>query len=246
MHIRSVLAVSLVSLALTPAAHAQATTTVLQVDTNRTVITATGQARQNMTPDRATLMIMIDAQAMSADESATRLGTIERAVTDTLRRLGLAGGVVQTFNSGVVPYRQQGMPSSMMGGPTFSGRSVIRVELARVDQISGVTSAALAKGAAYITPPVFSSSSADSVRRMLLPRALESARRDAEALAAAAGGRLGRLFDVTAPNTPSSAFAEQSQQVYFNSMYFDSGPRPAPTSAVTASVTARWVLVLNR
>ena len=244
MRIRSVLGVPLVSLALAPAAHAQAV--MLQVDTNRTVITATGQARQNMTPDRATLMIMIDAQAMSADESATRLATIERAVTDTLRRLGLVGSTLQTFNSGVVPYRQQGMPSSMMGGPTFSGRSVIRVELARVDQISSVTSAALAKGAAYITPPVFSSSSADSVRRVLLPRALESARHDAEALAAAVGGRLGRLVDVTAPNTPSNVFAEQSQQVYFNSMYFDSGPRPAPSSTITASVTARWALVLNR
>lgn len=244
MRLLHVLPAAALLLVHVPAAEAQ--TLMLQADTSRSVISATGQARQNMTPDRATLMIMIDAQAMSADESATRLTTIERAVTDTLRRLGLAGGAVQTFNSGVVPYRQQGIPSSMMGGPTFSGRSVIRVELSRVDQIGAVTSAALAKGAAYITPAVFTSTGADSVRRVLLPRALDAARHDAEALAAAAGGRLGRLIEVTAPNAPSNFLSEQNQQVYFNSVYFDNGPRPAPTSTVSVSVTGRWVLVPNR
>ena len=235
-------------LTLTPAlyAGAQGMTMMMPTDSGRTVIAATGVARQPVTPDRASLMVMIDAQAMSADEAANRLGTIERAVLDTLRRFGLGAGAVQSFNSGVVPFRQQGMPSSMVGGPSFSGRSVIRVELSRIDQLSAVTSAALAKGAAFITPAVFTSSGADSVRRLLLPRALESARRDAEALAVAAGGRLGRLVDVNAPQIQGGPFGEQNQQVYFNSMYFESGPRPAPTSAVSTTVTARWILIPNR
>jgi uncharacterized protein YggE len=233
-------------LAINLAPHASAQVAIIPTDSGRTLVSATGQARQTLAPDRASLMIMIDAQAMTADESSTRLASIERAIADTLRRLNLPGGSVQTFNSGVVPFRQQGMPSSMMGGPTFSGRSVIRVELTRVEQISAVTSAALAKGAAYITPPVFTSSAGDSVRRVLLPRALDAARRDAEAIAAAAGGRLGRLVDVTAPQFPASSFGEQNQQVYFNAMYFDNGPRPAPNSAISATVTARWILIPNR
>jgi hypothetical protein len=80
---------------------------------------------------------------------------------------------------------------------------------------------------------------------VLLPRALEAARRDAEAIAAAAGGRLGRMIDVSAPPGPI-AFNEQTQQVYFNSMYFDNGPRPAPNTTVTTTVTARWILIPNR
>jgi hypothetical protein len=83
------------------------------------------------------------------------------------------------------------------------------------------------------------------VRRVLLPRALEAARRDAEAIAAAAGGRLGRMVDVSAPQA-QGPFGELNQQVYFNSTYFDSGPRPAPNSAVTTTVTARWILIPNR
>jgi uncharacterized protein YggE len=244
MRNRFVFPVALLSFAL--AADAGAQVIMMPTDSGRTVISATGVARQPVTPDRANLMIMIDAQAMSPDEASSRLGTIERAVMDTLRRFNLGAGAVQSFNSGVVPYRQQGMPSSMVGGPSFSGRSVIRVDLSRIDQISAVTSAALAKGAAFITPAVFTSSGADSVRRVLLPRALEAARRDADAIAIAAGGRLGRLVDVTAPQMQAGPFGEQNQQVYFNSMYFDSGPRPAPTSAVTTTVTARWILIPNR
>jgi uncharacterized protein YggE len=244
MRIRTAVHTTAMSVALASNAHAQVM--MMPTDSGRTVISATGTARQSVTPDRASLMIMIDAQAMSADEAANRLGSIERAVMDTLRRFNLGMGATQSFNSGVVPFRQQGMPSSMVGGPSFSGRSVIRVELSRIDQLTAVTSAALAKGAAFITPPVFTSSGADSVRRVLLPRALESARRDAEAIAAAAGGRLGRLVDVNAPQSQGSPFGEQNQQVYFNSMYFDSGPRPAPTAAVSTNVTARWILVPNR
>jgi uncharacterized protein YggE len=243
MRLLRVVPAFLLATSLAQSARAQIVT--MYTDSGRTVVSATGQARQTLAPDRASLMIMIDAQAMTADESSTRLASIERAVTDTLRRLNLSAGSVQAFNSGVVPFRQQGMPSSMMGGPTFSGRSVIRVDLARVEQISAVTSAALAKGAASITPPVFTSSAADSVRRVLLPRAIEAARRDAEAIAAAAGGHLGRLVDVTAPQF-QTPFGEQSQQVYFNSMYFENGPRPAPNTTVTTTVTARWILIPNR
>jgi uncharacterized protein YggE len=216
-----------------------------QLDTGRTIVSATGQARQTVAPDRATLMIMIDAQAMTADEAATKLGSVERGVLDTLRRFGFASGAVQSFNSGVVPYRQPNMGSSMMGGPTFSGRAVVRVETTRLDQVSAVTSAALAKGASYISPPTFSSSNADSVRRVLLPRALEQAQRDAEALARAAGGRLGRLLDVNAPSAPINFATEQNQMVFFGSIYGESGPRPAPSSTISTTVTARWLLIPN-
>jgi uncharacterized protein YggE len=214
---------------------------VSTVDTNRTLVFATGQARQSITPDRAAVFILIDAEAMSADEASTRLASIERGVLDTLRRFNLASGV-QAFSGGVVPFRQQGMSSAMAGGPTFSGRSTIRVELTRIDQISAVTSAALAKGATYISPPIFTASNADEVRRTLLPRALENAQHDAEVLARAAGGRLGRMIDVTEQTQPT--FSSQAEGViYASSMYYDNGPRPAPNTTVTVNVSARWVLV---
>lgn len=228
---------TILGLLLAPLAHAQSILTT--VDTSRTVIFAAGRAQQAVAPDRATLTILIDAQAMSVDEASTRLSAVERAVMDTLRRLGLGSGL-QAYTGGVAPVRQVGMPTST--GATFSGRSTIRVEVTRLDQITTISTAALAKGAAFIAAPVYTVSSADSIRRVLLPRALEQAHRDADALARAAGGRLGRLLDVNAQSLP--IFSDQQQSVMFaGSMYYESGPRPIPNTTVVANVTARWMLI---
>jgi uncharacterized protein YggE len=231
---------ALLALAVFPAV-TRAQVFVSSADTNRTLVFAAGQARQSVTPDRATVIILIDAQAMSVDEASTRLASIERGVLDTLRRFNLGSGV-QAFSGGVVPFRQQGMSSSMAVGPSFSGRSTIRVELARLDQLSAITSAALAKGATFIAPPTFTASNADDVRRTLLPRAFEIAQHDAEALARAAGGRLGRMVEVTEQSAPT--FVNQSEAIiYSSSMFYDNGPRPTPNTTVIANVSARWVLV---
>ena len=212
----------------------------MQGDTGRTIVMASSTVRQTVTPDRATLMFWIDAQGMSIEEAGNRLASAQRAVLDTLRRLNLPASAIQTYDNGVMPYRPSNMSSNMMTGPSFSGRSVVRVELSRVDLVSPASAAALAKGATFVAPPTFSISASDSVRRILIPRALEQARRDADVLARAAGGHLGRLVDVSAPQGPT--IGEQNQ-LFVNSYMYDTGPRSVPNTMVSASVTARWVFV---
>ncbi|MFI5256425.1 MAG: SIMPL domain-containing protein [Gemmatimonadales bacterium] len=222
------------------AAGAQAS---MQSDTGRTIVMASGTARQSVTPDRATLMLWIDTQGMSVDEAGARLATVERAVLDTLRRFNLGSDAVQSYNSGVVPFRTQNIPSAMMNGPSFSGRSFIRVDLPRVSLVGPVSGAALAKGVTFVAPAIFEASSADSVRRVLIPRAFEEARRDAEALARAAGGHLGRLVDVSAPQSPS--FAQANQQIFVNAFMYDNGPRTLPSTTSSVTVTARWIFLAD-
>jgi uncharacterized protein YggE len=215
----------------------------VQADTGRTVIAASGQARQVTVPDRATLFFMIEPQAMSVDEAASRLPVVEKAVLDTLRRLNLAPNAIQSFNSGIAPYRNNMNPS--MSGPSFAGRSMIRVEVSRLDQIPAITAAALAKGASFISSPAFAYSGADSLRRALLPQAFQMAQREAETLARAAGGRLGRLIDVSTTTSPNF-FNEGNQQMFISTMGYDNGQRMTPSATVLVSVATRWVLIPNR
>jgi uncharacterized protein len=217
---------------------AQAT---MQSDTGRTLVMASSVARQSAPPDRATLMLWIDTQGMSVDEAASRLATVERAVLDTLRRFNLGADAVQLYNSGIVPFRSQNMPPAMMNGPSYSGRSFLRVELPRLDLVGPISSAAIAKGVNFVAPPTFTSSTADSMRRSLIPKAFEQARHDAEALARAAGGHLGRLVDVSAPQ--SSSFSDQSQQFFVNAYMYDNGPRSLPNTMSSVTVTARWIFI---
>jgi uncharacterized protein len=234
---KSRLIVTVLLSAVASVAGAQAS---VQSDTGRTIIAANGQARQTTVPDRATIFFMVEPQAMSVDEASSRLPIVEKAVLDTLRRFGLPANAVQSFSSGVTPYRNNMNPS--MGGPSFAGRSMIRVELTRLDQLPAITAAALAKGASSVSAPTLTYSGADSLRRALLPQAFQQAQRDAEALARAAGGRLGRLVDVS--NAPSPNFYNEANQlVFINSMGYDNGQRISPSATVTVNVNARWVLV---
>jgi hypothetical protein len=212
----------------------------VQADTGRTIISASGQARQATIPDRAALFFLIEPQAMSVEEASNRLTVVEKAVLDTLRRFGLPAGAIQVFNNGVAPYRNNMNPS--MSGPSFAGRSMIRVELTRLDQLPAITAAGLAKGASFVNSPTYSFSGADSVRRALLPQAFQTAQREAEVLARAAGGRLGRMLDLSSTTGPSF-INEANQQVYISSMSYDNGQRIIPSSTVVVSVTTRWVLI---
>ena len=218
-------------------AHAQ---TSMQADTGRTIVMASSSARQTVMPDRATLVLWIDAQGMSVEEAGNRLGVAQRGVLDTLRRLNIPSSSIQTYDNGISPNRSSSMPPGMMGGPSFTGRSVVRVELSRADQVAAVTSAAMAKGATFAAPPSFTVAAADSVRHTLIPRAFEQARRDAEVLARAAGGHLGRLVDLSAPQTP--IIGEQNA-IFVNSYAYDNGPRAVPNTTISVTVTARWRFV---
>jgi len=218
------------------ASGAQAT---IQQDTGRTIIVAAGVARQATTPDRVTLFFMIEPQAMSVEEASNRLPAVEKAVVDTLRRLGVPATALQIFSNGIAPYRNNMNPQ--MGGPSFAGRSMIRLELTRLDQLAAITAAALAKGATTISPPTYSFSGADSLRRTLLPQAFQTAQHEAEALARAAGGRLGRLINLSSTTGPTF-INESSQQFYVNSGY-DNGQRMIPSSTVVVSVSTSWLLL---
>jgi hypothetical protein len=234
---KSPLIVTVLLSAVASVAGAQAS---VQSDTGRTIIAASGQARQVAIPDRATLILLIEPQAMSVEEASNRLVAVEKAVLDTLRRFGLPANAIQSFSSGVAPYRNNMNPS--MNGPSFAGRSMIRVELTRLDQLPAITSAALSKGASFVNSPTYTYSGADSVRRALLPQAFQTAQREAEVLARAAGGRLGRMLDLSSTSGPNF-INEANQQIYMNSMGYDNGQRMIPSSTVTVSVTTRWVLI---
>src|SRR5688500_5746084 len=94
MHSQLVLGLA-ASLLLTQLAAAQSAG--ILPDTGRTVVYASGQARQPTVLDRAALVLMLDAQGMTVEDATSRLATIERGVLDTLRRFNLPTRSVHRF-----------------------------------------------------------------------------------------------------------------------------------------------------
>jgi uncharacterized protein YggE len=205
----------------------------------RIVVTATRTAR--IAPDRFTLYVTVEGSGETPAEAAQRGAQKLQAVTAALQPFSGRDAVV-SIPYGVSPAPNiNGFPGTS-SQTSFVARYVLRVQPGRVDQITPVAVAAIAAGASSASPPTFEASGADSVRRLRYAEALSQARRDAEALAVALGGRLGPVIEISTNSSPprlagSAGFGEY---ISFIGSYDFRGPVQPPDVTVTATVTVRY------
>src|SRR5918911_985524 len=140
----------------------------------------------------AALLPFVLACAAAADNARK-----QRAVIDTLRKLGIAQEQISTVNFNVYPETQYDRPNQTPRVTGYVVSNSVRAEVRRLDQIGALIDAALASGANAISSLSFYASNTDEARRPALSQAVAKARQDAETLARAAGGALGELLELT-------------------------------------------------
>jgi uncharacterized protein YggE len=203
------------------------------------VATATGEAR--LRPDRANIFIGVETRAKTAAAAARENNTRLQAVIDGIVAAGVPREQISTENYNVSTDARIEKPGQ---GPVVVGyvvTNVVHVEVRRTDQVGPVIDAALGKGANQINGVEMFSSNTDVARRQALADAIAKARGDADAMARAAGGKLGPLLEIATPDE-------------------DGGPRPLLRARMSASaatpieageltvrvrVNARWHFVAN-
>ena len=157
-------------------------------------IYVTNQASIRLAPDRATIFLIVDVPAATPALATERAAQGAKAVLDTLKRVGVPAGSARLVDYGAAPTPATG--GAPVPGATYTARSVIRVELQNLEILSRVGTASFAAGATLMGPIQFTAAEMDGARRTALARALAQAKGDAEEMAKAAGGRLGRLLDL--------------------------------------------------
>lgn len=203
-------------------------------------ITVTGAGEDEVTPDRARVSLGVVTQAPTAAAAAEQNARAQRAVLDAVRGQGVPAEQISTSGYNVSPvseYNQQTQRTRITG---YSVQNTVVVELRRIDQVGPVLDAVLAKGANTVSSLDLYSSQAEASRRRALARAVERARADAEAMAAAAGGRLGALLELT------SAIGGGPRPVVMDMVRARAAsatPISAGTESTSATVTARWQFV---
>jgi uncharacterized protein YggE len=206
-------------------------------------IVTTGSGEAQVTPDRATIMIGVQSRASTAAAAGADNARKQKAILDALKALGLTSEQLSTTNYNVNPEMQYPTPTN----PTtrvvaYTVSNNVRVDVRRLEDIGKLIDAALAKGANEISSLQFSSSKADSVRRVALATAVADARADAEALARAAGGSLGSVIEITTASTPP-------RPIMFDARMEMSAKAAVPTpiepgqQTVSANVTVRWSFI---
>lgn len=224
-------------LPLESAAGQQAPSTVPQI------ITA-GRGEVDIKPDRVRMEFGVETRAASAAAAAADNSKRQRAVLDTLLKLGIAQDQIQTASLQVTPemvYPGQGQPPKVSG---YVARNSVRVEVLKLEQAGVLVDAALTKGATNIMGLQFYSSRAAEARREALIRAVKAARLDAEAMAAAAGYQLGALIEISSGG-PSDGPVPMAMDMV-RSARLSASAEPTPVNPgelkVVETVSVRWAV----
>ena len=206
-------------------------------------IAVSAQGEAKAAPDRAVVTLGVQSRAATASEAARENARVQRAVLDTLRAMGFRSEQLSTANFNVRP--EYTPAPDRAGPPSVTGYVVsnsVQVTMNETEQAAEVIDAALAKGANTVHGLYFMLADPAPARREALADAVAKARGDAEALARASGGSLGRLLEMTTLPGPAE-FRTYARSAYGGVVGGTVTPVEPGQASVVAAVTMRWELV---
>lgn len=206
-------------------------------------VSVTGSGEVNITPNRAVLIVAVESRAQLAARAAADNA---RKVDATITALHAAGVKPAELTNGGYSVAQDYEVSNNNRRPSgFIARNTLRIEVPRIADVGRLIDAALSGGATQILPVQFLGPDIEGARRRALAIAVKEARLDAEALAAAAGGSLGKL---TALSTSAGYMREPS--FLARGGIASSGPVPTNLTpadlTVAATASVRWEFIARR
>ena len=205
-------------------------------------ITASGRGEVRLPPTYAILTVNVTTRSKAAVEAASENARRVEAITRALRNAGLNEKDITT--AGYRLEQNYEHPRNAEPRPVgFSAHSTIRAEVRPLENLGRVIDAAIAGGATGVSGIQFLASNTEQARRSAMAEAVREAKADADALARAAGGSLGRLIalnsgGVSQPLRREMDFSLQSVVV--------TGASAGPTNivpgelTVAAMVFGRW------
>jgi uncharacterized protein YggE len=204
-------------------------------------IAVTGRGDISVVPDRAVLLATIVTNANSATVAGSENA---RIVAQAIERLRAAGATEKQITNGGYSLGQDYESGDRRRPRGFVARNTMRIEVPQVANIGRMLDAALAGGASEIAPIQFIGPDMASARSQALRAAMLDARRDAEALADAAGGSLGKLLSVTTgPSQPRFGSFEATGAVLASAAPTVIRPNDV---TVSAFASVRWEFVPKR
>jgi len=229
------LAVALLTMPL--AVNAQATTSESQ-------ITATGRGEIRLKPTRAAVSFTVQGKGTTAAAAGAENAKLLEQTMRSLLAAGLRQDDISNRAYSVGPHYEFSTTGRTQDG--FIATNVIQVEVANISSVGNIIDAGLSGGATSVSSAQYRGDSMDNARRDALKTAVDEARRDAETMAAAAGGSLGRLLSLTSTQVPGGMPPDVFYEMSVVSV------RAAPAVAgpsevqVAATATGRWEFIPRR
>ena len=207
-------------------------------------ITAGGRGEVHLAPNYAYVLVGVTTQSQNAAETASENARRIAATISALRGLGLTEQQVTTSGYSLTPTYEypKNSPPKLSG---FSARNTVRADVRHLEDLGKVIDAAVSAGATDISSIQFLASSTEEARRNALADAVKHARDEADAIARAAGGSLGRLIAVNSGGIAQPGYSEYQTMVLASSSGSVRSPTPIVPGelSVVAQVFTRWEFV---
>ncbi|HEY0971367.1 MAG TPA: SIMPL domain-containing protein [Gemmatimonadales bacterium] len=184
---------ALSALALPGIVHAQSTPPQPTVPE----ITASAYGEVKSSPDRATILFSVETRGATAAEASSANAEKQQAVIAALRGAGLPEDAVKTVSYTIEPemqYEEATRRSRVVG---YVARNTVSAEVRELDRMGRVIDAAVRAGSNGVSSLDFWTTRREALRLEALQGAMSRACREAQTMAAAAGGSLGPLLQAS-------------------------------------------------
>jgi uncharacterized protein YggE len=199
-----------------------------------------GSAQLRLPPDGALVTIGIESRGRTAAMAAGANVRPVKRVRDTLGTIGFPHDSVRVTGYEVQPNQDDQHADKIID---YGASTTLEIRLRALSRLGEVFDAVLGAGATSISRVQFESDTLEAARRHALGMALARSRADANALAAAAGGRLGRLLGITNTGMDYSSYRLDEMVVRgaaASSLYGGGAPIVTRDVLVSVAIQARW------
>ena len=194
-----------------------------------------------MAPDKATIVLGVETRARTPAAAASANADRMTAIRAALVRMGVAERDIATARYSLgLEYTGRTPPDTH-----YVASNMVTVTTRQLDQVGRIIDTGLGAGANNINSLQYDLVDRTAAQAEALGDAVTNARRQAEVMAAAAGGRLGDLIELgTQPGEYRPFYAGDMAM----RMQANAAPTPVSPGAVTvsASVNGRWRFVPGR
>ncbi|HEX6574322.1 MAG TPA: SIMPL domain-containing protein [Gemmatimonadaceae bacterium] len=208
-----------------------------------------GRGEVRIKPAKAVVFFIVQTRGETGAEAAAEGARVVASVMKSLSAAGLKADDVSNNSYSVGPefeYQREGVRKQV----GFLATNGIRAEVTPIEKVGSIIDAGLNGGATQVSSTQFLGEKMDDSKRQAMKAAVEAARSEAETMAIAAGGQLGKLLSLSSGGVVMGGVA-MARAVELNSV-IAAGGAAAGTSirpdelTVTANVSGRWEFIPNK
>ena len=210
-------------------------------------ISVSARGEVQVTPDRARVAVGVETQAKTAAAAANENNRKQAAILAAIRALGVPAASITTMGYNVYPverYDEKDRRSVIDG---YRVSNIVQVVTDKLEQAGPIIDAGLTNGANRVAGLDFMVRDAAAARDQALAKAVESAKRQAQAAAQAAGGQATELLELMVNDfEPPSPRPMMQMARMKDAAEMAPTPLSEGTTTVAVSVMTRWRFVPNR